>query len=136
MNFKGSVGQAHGRRATFVPGLGVSVCDAVRASCSAFPFFERTVVTTGDNDRIELIDGGYSMMFRPFASARHICSSSAYAGKNYRVFLQGSYGNDTNIYAEGDVDMVLVLDDLVLNDTSRLAGSDATAISRNFSPGL
>ncbi len=44
MIFKGSITQAHGRTGTFVPGFGVSVADAVQASCSAYPFFERTTV--------------------------------------------------------------------------------------------
>jgi uncharacterized protein len=59
MIFKGSVEQAHGRKATFVPGFGVSIADAVQASCSAYPFFERKVVTTSAGDKVELIDGGY-----------------------------------------------------------------------------
>ncbi|EJF0911463.1 patatin-like phospholipase family protein [Vibrio cholerae] len=59
MIFKGSVAQAHGRKATFKPGFGVSIADAVQASCSAYPFFERKVVITTDGDKIELIDGGY-----------------------------------------------------------------------------
>lgn len=59
MIFKASVAQAHGRVGTFVPGFGVSIADAVRASCSAYPFFERTVVTTSMGEDIELVDGGY-----------------------------------------------------------------------------
>lgn len=59
MIFKGNVAQAHGRAGTFVPGFGVSIADAVRASCSAYPFFERTVVKTSMGEEIELIDGGY-----------------------------------------------------------------------------
>jgi patatin-like phospholipase/acyl hydrolase len=59
MIFKGSVAQAHGRVGTFVPGFGVSIADAVKASCSAYPFFERTVVRTSMGEDIELIDGGY-----------------------------------------------------------------------------
>lgn len=59
MIFKGNVTQAHGRTSTFVPGFGVSIADAVRASCSAYPFFERTVVRTSMGEDIELIDGGY-----------------------------------------------------------------------------
>jgi predicted acylesterase/phospholipase RssA len=59
MIFKGSVSQAHGRTGTFIPGFGVRIADAVRASCSAYPFFERTVVRTSMNEDIELIDGGY-----------------------------------------------------------------------------
>src|SRR3546814_16712009 len=59
MIFKGSVTQAHGRVGTFVPGFGVSIADAVKASCSAYPFFERTIVRTSMGEDIELIDGGY-----------------------------------------------------------------------------
>ncbi len=59
MIFKGSVKQAHGRTGTFKAGFGVSMADAVQASCSAFPFFHRTVVTTVAGDKVELIDGGY-----------------------------------------------------------------------------
>jgi len=59
MIFKGDVAQAHGRKGTFTPGFGVSIADAVQASCSAFPFFERKMVTTDDGKDIELIDGGY-----------------------------------------------------------------------------
>ena len=59
MIFKGSVAQAHGRVGTFVPGFGVSIADAVKASCSAYPFFERTIVRTSMGEDVELIDGGY-----------------------------------------------------------------------------
>lgn len=59
MIFKGSPTQAHGRVNSFIPGFGVSIADAVKASCSAYPFFERTVVQTNLGENIELIDGGY-----------------------------------------------------------------------------
>ncbi len=59
MIFKGDPNQAHGRQATFVPGFGVPIRDAVQASCSAFPFFERKTVTTSAGDSVELVDGGY-----------------------------------------------------------------------------
>lgn len=59
MIFKGSVAQAHGRVGTFAPGFGVSIADVVKASCSAYPFFERTIVRTSMGEDIELIDGGY-----------------------------------------------------------------------------
>ena len=36
-----------------------SIADAVKASCSAYPFFERTTVRTSMGEDIELIDGGY-----------------------------------------------------------------------------
>jgi len=59
MIFKGDVEQAHGRKGTFIPGFGVSIADAVQASCSAYPFFDRKIVTTASGDKVELIDGGY-----------------------------------------------------------------------------
>lgn len=59
MIFKGSSEQAHGRIGTFSPGFGCTIGDAVQASCSAYPFFERKTVTTGTGDTVELVDGGY-----------------------------------------------------------------------------
>lgn len=59
MIFKASAAQAHGRKASFTPGFGVNLADAVRASCSAYPFFERTIVETCEGEKVELIDGGY-----------------------------------------------------------------------------
>src|SRR5216684_860433 len=59
MIFKASAAQAHGRHSTFVPGFGCTIAEAVQASCSAYPFFEKHIVTTGKGERVELIDGGY-----------------------------------------------------------------------------
>lgn len=59
MIFKSRQTQAHGRRATFVPGFGCTLADAVEASCSAYPFFERKTVTTENGNEVELFDGGY-----------------------------------------------------------------------------
>ena len=59
MIFKTSVNQAHGRTGTFTPGFGVRISEAVQASCSAYPFFERKIVTTSSGDDVELIDGGF-----------------------------------------------------------------------------
>jgi len=59
MIFKGDITQAHGRAGTFEPGFGVSIGDAVQASCSAYPFFDRKIVTTSSGDKVELVDGGY-----------------------------------------------------------------------------
>lgn len=59
MIFKSSSDQAYGRKATFVPGFGCRISDAVQASCSAYPFFNRKTVVTSDDEHIELIDGGY-----------------------------------------------------------------------------
>lgn len=48
-------------------------------------------------------------------------STTPYASKNFKVFLQGSYGNDTNIYAESDVDIVIRLDDCFFSDVDDLS---------------
>ena len=58
MVFKASKEQAHGRHGTFKPGFGCTISDAVQASCSAYPFFEKKVVNTHLGD-FELVDGGY-----------------------------------------------------------------------------
>jgi predicted acylesterase/phospholipase RssA len=54
MIFKSDIAQAHGRFATFVPGFGCSLCDAVEASCSAYPFFEKKTVITSAGDSVSL----------------------------------------------------------------------------------
>ena len=59
MIFKNSPLQAHRRVSTFSPGFGVTVSDAIQASCSAFPYFNRKIINTSHNEQIELIDGGY-----------------------------------------------------------------------------
>jgi uncharacterized protein len=59
MIFKSSIEQAHGMEQSFVPGFGVKIGDAVQASCSAYPYFNRKTVVTASGDNIELIDGGF-----------------------------------------------------------------------------
>lgn len=57
--FKPSDKQAHGRKGTFEAGFGVSIAEAVQASCSAFPFFNRKTIKIKNGDLVELVDGGY-----------------------------------------------------------------------------
>lgn len=59
MIFKTDVKQAHGMHSTFIPGFGCKIADAVVASCSAYPIFNRKVVTIADGSEVELLDGGY-----------------------------------------------------------------------------
>jgi patatin-like phospholipase/acyl hydrolase len=47
MIFKTSHEQAHGTKDSFIPGFGCKIAQAVRASCSAFPYFHRIKLTTG-----------------------------------------------------------------------------------------
>jgi len=57
-----------------------------------------------------------------------------YAGHRFEVFLQGSYGNDTNIYTESDVDIVICLTEAFDSDISSLSPSDKTAYEADHSP--
>jgi len=59
MIFKTNVQQAHGMHSTFIPGFGCTVAEAVVASCSAYPIFNRKFVTITDGSQVELLDGGY-----------------------------------------------------------------------------
>ncbi|MFH1067917.1 MAG: nucleotidyltransferase [bacterium] len=53
--------------------------------------------------------------------------TAMYADKEFEIFLQGSYGNDTNIYAESDVDIVILLKSSFYRDISRLSASEQEA---------
>jgi uncharacterized protein len=59
MIFKSRPEQAHGRFDSFVPGFGFTIAEAVAASCSAYPFFDKVKLITPKGAEIELIDGGY-----------------------------------------------------------------------------
>lgn len=57
--FKNQSNAAHGMKATFVPGFGCTISEAVRASCPATPFFEPCVLDLKNDGRIEARDGGF-----------------------------------------------------------------------------
>lgn len=59
---------------------------------------------------------------------------TAFASKQFEVFLQGSYGNDTNIYSESDVDVVIRLDSTYHYDARNLTAGDLAAFNARFSP--
>ena len=61
--------------------------------------------------------------------------TTAYVSKDFKVFLQGSYCNDSNIYAESDVDVVIRLDSLFYYDTSALAPAELAAFHATLVPG-
>ncbi|MEW1781349.1 nucleotidyltransferase [Arthrobacter sp. NPDC080086] len=60
-------------------------------------------------------------------------STTPYAGKSFNVFLQGSYGNATNIYAESDVDIVICLNDCFYSDLNSLTDEEKIAHKQAFS---
>ena len=58
--FKRTIAQAHGSLASFKPGFGVKISDAVIASCSAYPVFKQKVIVTTNHGRRTIIDGGFT----------------------------------------------------------------------------
>lgn len=57
-----------------------------------------------------------------------------YASQSYQVFLQGSYGNDTNIWAESDVDVVIQLNSSYYEDVSGLSQAELSAYNSQSTP--
>ena len=57
--FKSNLKQAHGMKHSFVPGFGVTISDAVQASCSAYPIFNIKRLETSNQGVIDAIDGGF-----------------------------------------------------------------------------
>lgn len=47
-------------------------------------------------------------------------SSSPYFLKNFSIFLQGSYGNNTNVWKDSDVDIIIRLNQTFYSDLSQL----------------
>lgn len=56
-------------------------------------------------------------------------NDAPYAGRSKSIFLQGSYGNDTNIYADSDVDVVIVTDSVFYHSSNELTPEDKAAIN-------
>jgi hypothetical protein len=61
-------------------------------------------------------------------------TSAPYYLKSYESFLQGSYGNDTNVYADSDVDIVIRLDSTYYHDASGISASQLAAVNAAFVP--
>lgn len=72
-----------------------------------------------------------------YATIRGILEDKAapYASKSYSIFLQGSYGNDTNIYADSDVDIVICTSSIYYDDTSALKPQELEAYKARWSEG-
>ncbi len=54
-------------------------------------------------------------------------ANATYTDRNFTIFLQGSYGNDTNIYAESDVDVVIRYDGAFFHDIVTRPADEQTA---------
>lgn len=53
--------------------------------------------------------------------------NAVYHNRSYTIFLQGSYGNDTNIFADSDVDVVMRLDSIFYTDLEALSDAEKAA---------
>lgn len=61
--------------------------------------------------------------------------NTLYANRNFEVFLQGSYGNDTNIYTESDVDIVICYTGAFYHDLQHLEIEQQNAFKAHFGDG-
>lgn len=66
--------------------------------------------------------GAVTQSKNTYASIKNLLesASSPFSAKAFSIFLQGSYGNDTNIYADSDVDIVVRLDSTFNYDDTQL----------------
>lgn len=60
-----------------------------------------------------------------YAAIRNVLDdpNATYHNRDYSIFLQGSYGNDTNVYAQSDVDIVIRLDSSFYRDLGELSAA-------------
>lgn len=58
--------------------------------------------------------------------------NTQFYGKDFQIFLQGSYGNDTNIFSESDVDIVIRLDATYHYDESKLSPQQLAIFQSTF----
>src|SRR5260221_9933471 len=62
-------------------------------------------------------------------------SQSPYYLKDFTIFLQGSYKNDTNVYGDSDVDVVIRLDSIFYTDLYFLSEEERARYDAQRSPG-
>jgi predicted acylesterase/phospholipase RssA len=87
--FKTNKRQAFLGKATFAPGFGCTVGEAVVGSCSAYPFFRKKFVTTADGERIEVRDGGFVANNPALFAMVDASESMAFPRKDIRVVSIG-----------------------------------------------
>jgi hypothetical protein len=54
-------------------------------------------------------------------------ANAHYTDRNFEVYLQGSYGNDTNIFDESDVDIVICYKGAFFHDLTALPADQQSA---------
>jgi hypothetical protein len=73
--------------------------------------------------------GSVTQSQQTYATVRNCLEAddAPYNDKSYSIFLQGSYGNDTNIYADSDVDVVISTSSIYYWDDSELTPEQKVA---------
>ena len=61
------------------------------------------------------------------------CKFTLRGARGVSVFLQGSYKNDTNVYGDSDVDIVIYTDAVYYSDTSNLPVRRKNRVSMEIS---
>lgn len=59
-------------------------------------------------------------------------AKSPYKAKSFHIRLQGSYGNDTNVYRDSDVDVIIRLDSTFYHDAQTLPTDQYGAFERAY----
>ena len=59
-------------------------------------------------------------------------ANAKYPDRQFKVFLQGSYGNETNIYAESDVDVVIRYDGAFYHDIKNRPPEEQEAFEKAY----
>jgi len=79
-------------------------------------------------------EGSVSQSSQTYATVKNAleASTAPYADRNFKPFLQGSYGNDTNIWAESDVDVVIRYDGAYYYDLDALSQKERDAYHQRY----
>lgn len=80
--------------------------------------------------------GSVTQSASTYATVKDILEDKAspYYPKSFKMGLQGSYGNDTNVYRDSDVDIIIRLDSTFYHDANTLA-ADQYALFLKMHPG-
>lgn len=79
--------------------------------------------------------GSVTQSAQTYEAIRNVLNDSAspYFSRQFSIFLQGSYGNSTNVYRDSDVDIVICLDQTYYADRSALSEGAKGNYDRAFS---
>jgi len=87
--FKNRQEAAHRMKTTFIPGFGCTIAEAVRASCSATPFFESCPLDLKNDGKIEARDGGFSANNPSLFSLTDVLNGLGILPENVRILTLG-----------------------------------------------